>query len=236
MFSEMVPAVVSVLMTLATPIDEDNGFRMAKPIAVQETLKNPPRIDLDPYPLVMQVCRKGYGSNIPKADRLKRIVGFARQVEVTDKVTLYTSPVKEGCLISGFGYRRLIKEEHHRLHKGLDIAHPAPTPVYTAGAGVVLEAEYHHAYGNYLLIDHGDNVYTRYAHLDELQAAIHVGQFVVEGQTIGVMGTSADKPVGRHLHFEILTGNYDTRWGSYGLKPRDILRLPAHGHLEMSLF
>ena len=45
-------------------------------------------------------------------------------------------------------------------------------------------------YGNYVMIDHGDNYVTLYAHMDVV--AVSRGQTVRKGQTIGKMGNTGN--------------------------------------------
>jgi murein DD-endopeptidase MepM/ murein hydrolase activator NlpD len=85
-------------------------------------------------------------------------------------------------------------------HPGIDIGVPEGTPIRAGGGGTVILAGYNGGYGNYTCIDHGGGVSTCYAH----QSAIHVGtgQHVVQGQVIGLVGTTGFS-FGAHLHFEV---------------------------------
>ena len=69
-----------------------------------------------------------------------------------------------------------------------------------AKAGVVTTATYNTAYGNMIIIDHGDGTSTLYAHASSF--AVSVGQSVSQGQTIAYVG-STGYSTGPHLHFEI---------------------------------
>ena len=60
--------------------------------------------------------------------------------------------------------------------------------------------------GNYVMIYHGNGLYTRYLHLDSLN--VSVGQQVTKGQKLGVMGNTGNS-FGAHLHFDVmLNGSY----------------------------
>lgn len=168
----------------------------------------------------LKVCYHGAHQNIPAYDKLHTIKNFKPMIEINENLSLATAPVAEGCLFSGFGMRT--RNERVRLHKGWDIAHYKPVDIYAAGAGKIKESEYHYQYGKMILIDHGYGVYTRYAHLDSIPEGLTEGAIVMAGQIIGTMGTTADVPVGRHLHYEILTGKYNEQWGSFGLRPVNI--------------
>ncbi|HCX45283.1 TPA: hypothetical protein DGT35_01640, partial [Patescibacteria group bacterium] len=58
-------------------------------------------------------------------------------------------------------------------------------------------------YGNYVIIEHPNGVSTRYAHLQK--ATTSVGQYLIQGDQIGHMGSSGNThgPTGCHLHFEV---------------------------------
>ena len=78
---------------------------------------------------------------------------------------------------------------------------------------------------NIRAINHGGGVYTRYAHLAGFDYNVDVGDDVAMGQQIGLMGNTSDNPIPIHLHYEILTGNYDTPKKSFVLTPVNPLSL-----------
>ncbi|MEL6828956.1 MAG: M23 family metallopeptidase [Pseudomonadota bacterium] len=139
----------------------------------------------------------------------------------TNGVKLAVAPVGAGCLSSGFGQRS------GRLHKGIDIHHPRPTPVFAGGAGVVKELTYRDDYGNMLVIEHPNGVFTRYAHLESFSRGLAEGQRVSVGTEIGIMGNTASYRIPRHLHYEVLTGEWGRQAGSFALTPVDIFRQPT---------
>ncbi len=133
-------------------------------------------------------------------------------------IILASAPANTVCLSSGFGLRS------GRPHEGLDLlARPAVT-VYSAGPGIVREAQNNSGYGLQVLIDHGGGVYTRYAHLRDIMADVSPGLRIGFGQPLGTMGRSGNATA-VHLHYEILTGAWGPR-GSWGLTPVDPLSLP----------
>lgn len=89
-------------------------------------------------------------------------------------------------------------------HCGLDIAADVGAPIYAAAAGIVVEAGWKNdAYGNTLIVDHGNNMLTLYAHADELY--IEAGRQVYAGQIIAAVGETGNA-TGPHLHFEVRIG------------------------------
>lgn len=90
-----------------------------------------------------------------------------------------------------------------RPHNGTDIAAPLGTEVYAAADGRVVRADYngyYYQYGRYVLIDHGNNLTTLYAHLS--QSVVSTGQTVKRGQLIGFVGNTGFS-TGPHLHFGV---------------------------------
>lgn len=94
------------------------------------------------------------------------------------------------------------KEKNPHGHKGVDIAgaNINGQPVYAAAGGTVISASYHSSWGNNVLIDHGNGVWTRYAHLSSI--GVSAGQTVSQGQYIGKVGSTGNSS-GPHLHFEV---------------------------------
>ncbi len=91
-------------------------------------------------------------------------------------------------------------------HWGIDLAGQTGDPVYAADAGVVVYAGWHDGgYGNMIMIDHGDNWQSLYAHLSSIW--VSCGESVGRGQTIGAIG-STGRSSGAHLHFELMHGSY----------------------------
>ncbi|MHB1354839.1 MAG: peptidoglycan DD-metalloendopeptidase family protein [Anaerolineae bacterium] len=106
----------------------------------------------------------------------------------------------------------LITQDCYNYHIALDIANKSGTPIYAADAGYVFRIEsLNYSWGHYILIDHGNGMVTRYAHLSGFNVV--VGQSVAKGELIGFMGTTG-KSTGNHLHFEvIINGQQVCPWG-----------------------
>ncbi len=90
-------------------------------------------------------------------------------------------------------------------HTGVDFPVPTGTPVYAVGNGKVFDTGYNSAYGNFVEIYHGNNLYSFYAHASSVK--VSVGQNVSKGQQIMLSGSSGNV-TGAHLHFEIRTPGY----------------------------
>jgi hypothetical protein len=85
-------------------------------------------------------------------------------------------------------------------HIGLDIAARMWDPIVAVADGVVVFAEWGGGYGNLVIVQHGDDWRTYYAHLTEI--VVEVGQKVRQGELLGGAGTTGYS-TGPHLHFEI---------------------------------
>lgn len=116
-------------------------------------------------------------------------------------------------------YTRISDDYGHRIHpilgveqfhNGVDFAAPKGTAIYAAYDGRVVAATYSATMGNYVMIDHGDSLYTIYMHASELY--VKEGSVVVKGETIAAVGTTG-RSTGNHLHFSVrLNGAYVSPW------------------------
>ncbi|MEE3170448.1 MAG: peptidoglycan DD-metalloendopeptidase family protein [Pseudomonadota bacterium] len=88
-----------------------------------------------------------------------------------------------------------------RPHEGTDYAAPPGTPIKAAGSGRVKFAGWKGGYGRTVILQHGDNITTLYAHMSRLGKGIKNGTRVKQGQTIGHVGSSG-MVTGPHLHYE----------------------------------
>jgi len=88
-----------------------------------------------------------------------------------------------------------------RAHKGVDYAAPRGTPIRAAGDGKVIFRGKKGGYGNAVILQHGGNITTLYAHMNSFDKKATLGKRVVQGQVIGYVGMTglASAP---HLHYE----------------------------------
>lgn len=87
-----------------------------------------------------------------------------------------------------------------RGHTGLDLPRQNGFGIYASASGIAHVIPGRTGYGNHIDIDHGNGWMTRYGHLSEFK--IQNGQYVKQGELIGIMGTTG-RSTGIHLHFEI---------------------------------
>ncbi|MFI5632102.1 M23 family metallopeptidase [Streptomyces sp. NPDC051664] len=122
--------------------------------------------------------------------------------------TSWEAPVSHYKLSASFGNDG---SRWAHKHSGQDFAVPIGTKVEAAHGGVVVKAGPNGggdgpAYGNAIVIKHGNGMYSQYAHLSRID--VHIGQSVEKGQRIALSGNTGNSS-GPHLHFEIRnTANY----------------------------
>lgn len=113
------------------------------------------------------------------------------------------APLARLRLSSGFGMRVHPLLGGYRLHKGVDLAAVAGSPIRATADGVVARADWFGGYGLTVQLEHVGGVETRYGHMSRLN--VDAGQRVRKGDTIGYVG-STGRSTGPHLHYEVLVG------------------------------
>ncbi|MFF5649393.1 M23 family metallopeptidase [Streptomyces collinus] len=116
----------------------------------------------------------------------------------------WVDPVKKYKLSASFAQNGGMWQS---THSGQDFAVPSGTQVVATHGGTVVKAGGNGAgdgpaYGNAVVIKHGNGTYSQYAHLSKV--TVHVGQIVKTGQEIAKSGNTGNSS-GPHLHFEIRT-------------------------------
>jgi murein DD-endopeptidase MepM/ murein hydrolase activator NlpD len=151
-------------------------------------------------------------------DDLKHAVdSLSRQLEAkTDAMSLLESkllderirksklptsvPLQSGWIASSFGWRVDPFTGEADMHPGVDFPAETGTPIKSAAAGIVVNVELNPSYGNFVDIDHGDDLVTRYAHCSKV--LVQPGALVKRGQVIAEVGNTG-RSTGPHLHFEV---------------------------------
>ncbi|MFF1358987.1 M23 family metallopeptidase [Streptomyces sp. NPDC058297] len=137
------------------------------------------------------------------ADQAKQNAAQVKEA-AAKKAASWIDPVKKYTLSAGFG---LGGNMWSHKHSGQDFAVPIGTNVMAAHGGTVVKAGPYGggdgpAYGNAIVIKHGNGTYSQYAHLSRID--VHIGQTVSTGQHIALSGNTGNSS-GPHLHFEIRT-------------------------------
>ncbi len=181
--------------------------------APREKSKEAPQALPDPENMSAQIeYLQGISSKV-KSEASSKNDLFATYIDIDkeDVPKLFNLPsaqpingISSESLISGFGIRinPFHKGKYH--HDGLDFGFPKGTEVTAAGNGKVLSfsiTNLNAGLGNYIDIDHGNGIVSRYAHLQDVN--VTWGQKIVKGQKIGTVGSSGGSAA-PHLHFEIL--------------------------------
>ncbi|TKB47847.1 peptidoglycan DD-metalloendopeptidase family protein [Thalassotalea mangrovi] len=112
------------------------------------------------------------------------------------------APVSFNYISSNFKpkrYHPILKR--YKAHNGVDYRAPTGTPVKAAGNGRVIASTYNKYNGNYVFIQHANNIVTKYLHFSK--RAVKKGQRVKQGQVIGYVGSTGLSQA-PHLHYEFL--------------------------------
>ncbi len=126
----------------------------------------------------------------------------------------WTWPTRGAYSISsGYGYRSA-SISGWSYHGGIDIViggkSSSGIPVVAAASGTVEKVQKSYSgYGHMVLINHGNGIKTRYAHMQPGSLTVYVGQKVSKGQQIGRIGSTGNS-TGPHLHFEVIVNGSKT--------------------------
>lgn len=109
----------------------------------------------------------------------------------------FADPCPGSQVTSEFGWRQWSQS----YHKGIDLGTGSENiPTYAVMAGTVVEAGWGGSAGNWIIIDHGDGIVTKYMHHSEMY--VQAGDEVEKGEQIGLSGTTG-RSTGNHLHFQL---------------------------------
>jgi len=155
------------------------------------------------------------------------ILDFYDEAGKSAKKFLVRKPMAGGIFRSGFGARNHPILKFTRMHTGVDWADDTGTPVFAAGNGVVVEADWSSGgYGRRIEVQHLNGYMSAYSHLSGFARGIEPGVKVRQGQIIGYVG-STGLSTGPHLHYEVMIN------GSF-VDPMRI-KLPRGRELEGSI-
>jgi murein DD-endopeptidase MepM/ murein hydrolase activator NlpD len=132
----------------------------------------------------------------------------------------------QGRLMGGFGERQDPFSGEGAYHTGVDISAAPGTPVHSTADGRVQFAGFYHGYGRLVIVNHGNNYETYYAHLSNI--SVTEGEELRRGEQVGLVGSSG-RSTGPHLHYEV-------RRGSAPLNPYRFLNKPVVTEVAKSDF
>lgn len=112
----------------------------------------------------------------------------------------FSKPLNRGTITSGYGSRYHPVYRVYKKHSGVDIAAPYGTPVLASDGGKVIFAGWKSGYGKCVIVDHGGNLSSLYAHMSSIN--VSVGEKIYKGKTVGKVGSTGTS-TGNHVHFEI---------------------------------
>lgn len=128
------------------------------------------------------------------------IAAFQVSLVYAMPLSSYVYPLLGTRVSSNYGKRSHPVKQVVRHHSGIDLAAPYGSSIRVIKAGVVVFADPHGAYGNLMVVDHGNGLTSHYGHCRTM--LVKPGQKVKAGQIIGTVG-STGLSTGPHLHLEI---------------------------------
>jgi hypothetical protein len=138
------------------------------------------------------------------AARAKREQQEVMRIYATGSMSrLWEGPFRlpiESDITSPFGNRRVFNDQLKSYHNGIDFRAQNGTPAFAANSGIVRLAKNLFYSGNVVLIDHGTEIFTIYAHLNKINVA--AGRQIEKGQMVGLTGASG-RVSGPHLHWGV---------------------------------
>ena len=195
---------------------DNNLYRallQAEPIPTASRLRG--SMDVNYYDsLAVQTGSQLVADIASKADQLEKalyvqtksydeILALAKESEVKMQNLPAIQPVLNKDLTriaSGYGWRVDPVYNTRRFHEGMDFTAPTGTDVYATGNGTVTFSGWRQGFGNVIIINHGFNYETYYAHL--FKSLVREGQQVKRGDIIALVGNTG-KSTGPHLHYDV---------------------------------
>ena len=116
--------------------------------------------------------------------------------------TFLRSAIKFSRVSSTFGMRNHPIHKEWRQHSGVDFAAPTGTPIMATADGTVDFAGWQNGYGKVIILRHGNNITTMFAHQSRFALGLKKGDRISQGDVIGYVGTTGWS-TGAHLHYEM---------------------------------
>lgn len=139
------------------------------------------------------------GRTAEMEDHLTILEQVAQQRAIRLRYTPNLWPVR-GTITSHYGNRADPFSGDAELHLGVDISALYNAQIHAPADGIILYSERKAAYGNLLIVDHGNGLTTRYGHLS--RSLVKAGQKVKRSDIIGLVGTTG-RTTAPHLHYEV---------------------------------
>ena len=134
-----------------------------------------------------------------RQESMKQLDNYFKQRTTLLSYTPSIWPVR-GWTTSEFGIRRDPYTSRARMHRGLDIAAAIGTTVNSPADGLIIFTGKDGAFGKVVVVDHKNNIMTRYAHLSRID--VTTGDQVKRGEQLGAVGNTG-RSTGPHLHYEV---------------------------------
>jgi murein DD-endopeptidase MepM/ murein hydrolase activator NlpD len=158
----------------------------------------------------------------PPPDALERIAAEkALKQRVFSQISLmpqwsdaFLVPV-QAAISNPFGASRVFNGKLQSIHRGTDYRAPQGTEIVAANSGHVVLAREMYFEGNFVVIDHGQGLFTAYLHLSRIQ--VEEGQAVRRGQLLGLTGATG-RVTGPHLHLSVI-------WNGVSVDPANLFRV-----------
>lgn len=146
---------------------------------------------------------RGQKSHIAiRVDEDNETAGYYSPDGSSKRRTFMRHPVDIVRITSKFNPNRLHPVLHQiRAHRGVDYGSPYGSPIYATADGRVVHADKKGAYGNTVILKHGEKFSTLYAHMSRISDKSKVGTRVNQGDVIGYVGNTG-RVTGTHLHYE----------------------------------
>lgn len=134
---------------------------------------------------------------LAEAERLKQLFASTRQGRLWSGA--WQMPVP-GTATSSYGRQTFLNGEERGRHQGTDFRAATGTPIQAPNGGEVVLAQNLYFSGNTVVLDHGQGLYSLFAHLSKI--GVKVGAKVARGDVLGEVGATG-RVTGPHLHWAV---------------------------------